>query len=224
MNVESLNQIRDSMLASEDSARLDFQPVSFDTIIHLQERISTLPGDILEAGVWRGIMSVFMAKAFPDKTVWACDSFEGMPPLEHQKYKTPDGHYDWVVGDMAADTSFILANIEKYHARNIKIIKGFFDVTLSSLDISSLALLRLDCDSYSSTREVLEILYPKVVSGGYIIFDDFLIPASRAAMNEYFGCNDYIVYWPHAHVSVRACDIRAGESKAVGRGSYIIKE
>src|SRR5436305_1408306 len=46
-----------------------------------------VPGDLIEAGVWRGGASIFMravlrANDVDDRAVWVADSFEGLPPPE----------------------------------------------------------------------------------------------------------------------------------------------
>ncbi len=46
-----------------------------------------IPGDLIEAGVWRGGTSIFMravlkAMAVTDRRLWVADSFEGLPTTE----------------------------------------------------------------------------------------------------------------------------------------------
>jgi hypothetical protein len=51
-----------------------------------------------------------------------------------------------------------------------------------------ISLLRLDTDWYASTKVELEMLYPRVVSGGVIIIDDYgHWEGARRAVDEYFG-------------------------------------
>jgi hypothetical protein len=55
--------------------------------------------------------------------------------------------------------------------------------------------LHVDGDLYQSYKTTLEVLYPKVVSGGIVELDDFFIdddpvegfPGSRQATKEFFG-------------------------------------
>lgn len=49
-----------------------------------------IPGDLLEAGVWRGGMTisyraVLKAYEVTDKNVWMVDSFAGLPPIDREK-------------------------------------------------------------------------------------------------------------------------------------------
>jgi hypothetical protein len=45
--------------------------------------------------------------------------------------------------------------------------------------------MRLDGDMYESTMDALASLYPKLATGGYVIIDDFQIPACAAAVYDY---------------------------------------
>ena len=63
--------------------RLDNIEACLDTI-----RLDGIPGDCLEAGVWRGGATIFMRgylKAYniTDRLVWVADSFQGLPPPQH---------------------------------------------------------------------------------------------------------------------------------------------
>ncbi len=49
-----------------------------------------------------------------------------------------------------------------------------------------ISLLRLDTDFYESTKVELEILYPRLVSGGFLIIDDYgHWKGSQKAVDEY---------------------------------------
>lgn len=160
---------------------------------HVQACISdilqrNIPGDLLEAGVWRGGMTIFMRaalKAFGDthRRVWLADSFEGLP--------APDTRLDsfgWRAGDLAVSVDEVQENFARYGLLDDQVVflKGFFNQTLSTAPISSLAILRVDADLYESTRDVLNALYPKLSPGGYAIFDDYQnLSDCRRAIDEY---------------------------------------
>ena len=63
----------------------------------------------------------------------------------------------------------------------INFVKGFVNKTLPNININKIALLRIDVDGYSPTREVLDYLYDKVEKGGMIIFDDLCLSEAAAA-------------------------------------------
>lgn len=86
-----------------------------------------VPGDALEAGVWRGGMAIFMRgvlKAMGDqKRVWVADSFEGLPdPLQRQNF------FGWRKGDMAVSLETVTANFARYGLLDEQVVffEGFF--------------------------------------------------------------------------------------------------
>lgn len=149
---------------------------------------SGVPGDLLEAGVWRGGMSIFMRGCLKvlganDRRVWVADSFAGLP--------TPDSNrevaYEWNAGDMAVSLEQVQANFSRYGLLDdgVTFLKGFFSETLPG-PVPQLAILRVDGDLYQSTKDVLEPLYPHLSAGGFAIFDDYQnLPDCRRAIDEY---------------------------------------
>ena len=85
-------------------------------------------------------------------------------------------------------------------------LEGWFKDTLAKAPIKKLAVLRLDGDLYESTMDALNPLYAKVVSGGFIVVDDYyMVPQCGRAINDFrasHGITDPIhkiddqsVYW-----------------------------
>ena len=185
--------IKKIILESPEGACLNGNGHLLHNIDYIAERIKDIQGDIVECGVWKGVMLSYMATVFPDRTIWAYDSFEGVPSNKDQT-KYPDKYsfreIDWATccPELAADVSFLHEAFVKYEVPNtnrIQIVKGWFKDTLPNAT-QQIALLRADGDLYSSTYEILEYLYPLVVKGGFVIFDDYCIPESRQAIHDYF--------------------------------------
>ena len=95
-------------------------------------------------------------------------------------------------------------NIKKKVPDNdIKLIKGPVEQTLlQEINLpKKISLLRLDTDFYESTKVELEILYPRLVSGGFLIIDDYgHWKGSRKAVNDYFDDKK-----PFIHVIDETC-------------------
>lgn len=151
-----------------------------------------VPGDLLEAGVWRGGMTIFMrgvlkARHDTERHVWVVDSFAGLPK--------PDEAIDtfgWKAGDMAVSLEEVKGNFMRYGLLDdqVSFLKGFFSDTLPNAPISSLSVLRVDADLYESTIDVLNHLYPKLSPGGYAMFDDYQnLKECRRAIDEYRQAN-----------------------------------
>jgi hypothetical protein len=154
--------------------------------------VDEIPGDFLEAGVWRGGCCILMraileAHGCTDRNVWLCDSFQGLP----RSTKEADRSYQ-----MSADRLPFLAVTENEVRDNfrrfdlldeqVKFIPGWFEDSLKSAPLDQIALLRIDADLYSSTTDVLTHLYPKVSRGGWVVIDDYdILPPCKEAVDTY---------------------------------------
>jgi O-methyltransferase len=151
---------------------------------------NNIEGDVIETGVWRGGACIFMKGILKtynsDKKVFVADSFEGLPPPD-PKYPADRGDKHHTIKILAVSLEEVTQNFKRYDLldENVVFIKGFFEHSIPKAPINKLAVLRLDGDMYSSTIQVLESLYDKVSSGGYIIIDDFCIPNCRTAVNDF---------------------------------------
>jgi O-methyltransferase len=156
---------------------------------------NNVPGDVLEAGVWRGGMTIFMRavlKAYGDveRKVWVVDSFEGLPAIDRK-----NDTFDWAEGYFAVSLAKVQSNFARYGLLDDQVcfLKGFFSDTLPDRRIGKLSVLRIDADLYTSTMEVLSALYPSLSVGGYAVFDDYQnLPDCRRAIDEYRHANGII--------------------------------
>lgn len=137
-----------------------------------------IPGDFLEAGVWRGGAAIMMravlhAYGVHDRRVIAADTFDGPPP-----------------GDAADAAAFLrdepafavpLETVRAAFHRHgllddqVLFLEGRFADTLPDAPVDALAILRLDGDTAESARDTLEALYAKVSPGGSVILDDYYL-------------------------------------------------
>ena len=147
-----------------------------------EERI---PGALVQCGVWRGGSAAVAARASRTRDVWLFDSFEGFPaPGE----RDADGA---VIqrGDRLAAPSDVIEAMRRVRAEaRAHVVRGWFDDTLPTVAdrIGPIALLSLDADLYDSTRTALRHLYDLVVSGGFVVVDDYgFWPGCRRAVDEF---------------------------------------
>jgi hypothetical protein len=163
---------------------------------HLQwcaERVfeDAIPGDFLEAGVCQGGASIFMralqAVHDPARFMWLADSFEGLPVPDNandEGYDFSEAKQPWLAMTRAA----VEDNFRTYDllSDQVRFLSGWFRDTLPTAPVGPLAILRIDADLYTSTREVLTALYDKVPAGGFVIVDDYnaFIPC-RSAVDEF---------------------------------------
>jgi O-methyltransferase len=149
----------------------------------------TVPGDLVECGVWRGGCSIFMKgllRALGDdsRLVWLFDSFEGLPK--------PADASDC---DLSMYNSYLGVSLEQVQENfrmfdllddRVRFVRGWFKDTLPVAQVGSIALLRLDAKMYESTMMALDSLYDRVSPGGYIVIDDYgAIPQCQQAVNDF---------------------------------------
>ena len=174
---------------------------------------NNLQGDFVECGVWRGGNLILMNELnkFYDlkKKVYGYDTFDGMSQptnfdidaynifaknrLEKSlKTKLKENIHCYSPIDEVEE------NIKTNSSLNeIILIKGMVEKTLLNKDNipNKISILRLDTDFYESTKTELEILFPKLVSGGVLILDDYgYWSGARKAVDEYFK---NLNYWLH---------------------------
>jgi hypothetical protein len=162
-----------------------------------------LPGDLVECGVWRGGAAMMMAlttkaRVGSHRDIYLYDTYAGMTEPTPEDVR-PDGlhaggkwrqlqrrtHNDWCY----APLDVVQQNMRKtgYDQRKLHFVKGPVEKTIPGTAPERIAVLRLDTDFYASTLHELEHLYPRLVPGGVIIFDDYNHwMGQRQATEEYF--------------------------------------
>lgn len=166
---------------------------------------ANIAGDFVECGVWRGGSAMTMAMVLSelrrkDRRIWLYDTFEGMtPPTQHDVENhtgrtaqdllkasgRETGRNVWCI----ASEEDVTANLQTtgYPSEMLTIRKGDVVQTLKQDLPERIALLRLDTDWYESTEAELQHLYPRLVSGGVCIIDDYgYWRGARKAVDEYF--------------------------------------
>ena len=152
-----------------------------------------VPGDFLEAGVWRGgvgimLRGVLSAYNVSDRRLWLADSFEGLPPPDKDEYPSDSASEFHTCPELAINIDQVKQNFRKYDLLDDQIVflKGWFKDTLPRAPVEKIALLRLDGDLYESTMQGLVSLYDKVSENGYIIIDDYhCVPQCAQAVEDF---------------------------------------
>ena len=156
-----------------------------------------MPGDLVEAGAWRGGTTIFMravlaAYGDPHRRVWVADSFQGLPRPDSDAFPA-DAALDYTgYPQLAVGVERVRANFARYGLLDdrVEFLPGWFKDTLAAAPIERIALMRLDGDLYESTVQALEALYPRLSVGGYCVIDDYgALDACRRAVDEFRARN-----------------------------------
>jgi len=151
-----------------------------------------IPGDLIEAGVWRGgacilMRAILAVHQIKERRLLVADSFQGLPPPDPIKYPQDRGDQHHTHSYLAISQEEVRENLKKYGLLDEQVVflPGWFKDTLPDLPTDKLAVIRIDGDMYGSTREALTYLYPKLSPGGYCIVDDYALRGCRAAVDDF---------------------------------------
>jgi hypothetical protein len=168
------------------------------SLFNLAHRVcdENLPGNFVECGVAGGGSSALLAAVLAEyrsqsRLLFSFDTFTGMPKSSaldiHEGRQAEDS--GWGAGTCSAPESSLLEVCDKLGARPfVRPVKGLFSDTLPVHRplIGPIALLHMDGDWYSSTRDILENLFDQVVPGGFIQIDDYgYWEGCKRAVNEF---------------------------------------
>jgi O-methyltransferase len=161
-----------------------------------------VPGAVVECGVWRGGSMHAVARTLDrlgdySRDLYLYDTFEGMTePTE--KDRRVDGQPAAAIlatSDKQRSSTWAYASLEDvqagfadvpYPSERVHFIKGRIEDTVPAEVPDEIAILRLDTDWYESTAHEFEHLYPRLVSGGVLIIDDYgFWQGSRQATHEF---------------------------------------
>ena len=162
-----------------------------------------LPGSFVECGVWRGGSMVAVALTLAElgdttRDLYLFDTFEGMtaPSERDRTYsgvsadaalshdRREEGRNYWCIAGIEDVTANMKAT--GYPMERVHLIRGPVESTIPEQAPEGIALLRLDTDWYASTRHELEHLYPRLLSRGVLLIDDYgHWEGARGAVDEY---------------------------------------
>lgn len=159
----------------------------------LLKMVDSVPGDVVECGVWRGFSltewALLLADSPTRRHLWGFDSFQGYPIAREDG--APAGTF--------SDTSIphVWSRLQQtgltleYLRNHVTLVPGFFDQSLQPLT-TPIALLHLDANLYNSTKCCLDTLWPHVQVGGVIAINEYdrtedhaRCPGSRKAVDEF---------------------------------------
>lgn len=151
-----------------------------------------VPGDLIECGCWRGGVAILMravmkAHGADERTVYAADSFQGVPPPSADAYPADAGDLNYTAEQLAISLEEVRANFERYGLLDdgVRFLEGWFKDTLPTVADRDWSVIRLDGDLYESTMDGLANLYPRLSPGGFLIIDDYGWDNCRAAVDDY---------------------------------------
>lgn len=130
-------------------------------------------GNFLELGVYKGGSAWVFGKIAleQNRKVFLFDTFEGLP----ENGMIPKGRFnDTTVDEVQAAIP------------NAQIFKGLFPLTLTR-EVKDLSFVHIDCDLLAGCKTAIELLWPRMVEGGIMAFDDWTFPDIQGPVISKFG-------------------------------------
>jgi Macrocin-O-methyltransferase (TylF) len=115
---------------------------------------------VCEFGVFQGSTVNHLA-TMTSKMIFGFDSFEGLPEA-------------WL--SVGAKKGHFAVKKLPVVRKNVTLVKGWFDETLPAFleqNQGMIGFLHIDCDLYSSTKIVFDLLKPRLAAGAVIVFDEY---------------------------------------------------
>jgi O-methyltransferase len=135
------------------------------------------PGDAIEVGVYRGGSAYYLAQVCREqgRRLHLFDTFFGMPwEGPSDKYRTGD------LADCSAEAVQALIPDAFVYA-------GVFPGTFPD-NLQNIAFAHIDCDQYQSVKLCIEAVWPRMVPGGIMYFDDYYwIRGATEAVEQAFS-------------------------------------
>lgn len=140
-------------------------------------------GYIAEFGIFRGGSLEILAKYNSGIDIIAVDSFEGVPAGNENDY-----HQQGDFADVNARSIIGFFNMV-YPA--VRIVKGFVPKVFEFFDEHTrFSFSHVDLDMHESVHHACDFIFPRTLSGGMILFDDYKqrsTPGATKAIDDFFA-------------------------------------
>lgn len=135
-------------------------------------QVQTLGGSFAEFGVYRGSSSYMMLSELQlrsDQSFFLFDTFAGIP----ESNLSPDEAQAGFAGRLSNTSADEVAQLLADWKDNIRIVPGDVLQTLAETETGPLAFVHIDLNAAAPTVAAMEYAYPRMVTGGMMLFDDY---------------------------------------------------
>lgn len=171
--------------------------------IVIEEKIN---GDFVQCGVWRGglagLVLSYIKEHSLDKKIWLYDTFLGMPAPsekdcersrnEYNLLKDEDSEFSNWCKASTEDVIETLESVSMNFQNSVNFVVGKVEDTLLDEDNlpKAISMLHLDTDWYDSIKIELEVLFPRMSPGAFLIIDDY--KSDKEIPKGWDGCTDAV--------------------------------
>lgn len=142
-------------------------PDRLENLVRAQGRVTGVPGDIAELGVYRGGSAKVLAEMWPDRMLHLFDTFEGLP-CDEVSDMDPEGY---VRKGMFGANEQEVRNFLGFC--NVAFHVGLFPETTVGLNDLHFCFVHVDCDLHEAAKDAIKWFWPRMNRGGIMFFDDY---------------------------------------------------
>ncbi|MEX2285980.1 MAG: TylF/MycF/NovP-related O-methyltransferase [Planctomycetaceae bacterium] len=162
-----------------------------------------LNGSTAECGVYTGVTSAIICKTLEgylgdNEFHYGFDSFEGLSqPVAVDAHLTDEDvtsyalkltlKRQWRKGDLTCGIEVAAEKVKDFSF--CRLVKGSIPECFSVIRNERFRFVHIDVDLFQPTWHSLVFFYPRLVSGGIVVFDDYgmlTCPGARAATDQFF--------------------------------------
>jgi O-methyltransferase len=160
-------------------------------LLTLARQAAALQGQWIECGVYRGGTAMMLAKAIHDgkldTVLHVFDTFAGMPETDIKIDLHRKGDFaDVSLREVKPRILSACGGDEK----TISFHPGLIPDTFKGCGVDRISFAHVDVDIFSSVLDCCEFIYPRLVQGGFLVFDDYgfpTCPGARKAVDQFFA-------------------------------------
>jgi len=166
-------------------------PRRLNALYSIASECAKFSGEFWECGVYRGGSARALAEVLKDspRPLRLFDTFTGLPEADPSIDLHGLGEFK---GEFQASRQLVDSFVKFPF---VSVHPGLIPESFHGLEDSHIAFCHVDVDLYRSTRDVIEFVWPRLVLGGVMVFDDYQWPESndqscpgtRMAVDEYFA-------------------------------------
>lgn len=174
------------------NSRVRFQRrLRFQELATVFARVANVEGDIAECGCAKGLSAFVIASlksqyapSFRGKGFHIFDSFAGLSEPNEKDLLGASGvaRVNMKPGQYAASLDTVKKGLAAFP--EIEFHPGWIPSRFRDVEQKSFKFLNLDVDLYEPTRQSILFFFPRMVTGGLIVSDDYNWPGCRRAIEE----------------------------------------